>query len=357
VHDTTGHCEENPGQPCSLQKIVYAVCQCCGKEVRSCPYCHRAVLAIEFQKDFPRCPECQGSLSRIRCHKCKKIVFEDFNFCLYCRTLMQKPCPHCEKLIKVAEFKEFKPCCPECQLSLKMVNCPYCQELIYEDLKSCPSCQSTLKMVVCRYDNCYDHQEKKSKFYQGLMACPRCGGELRQCPYCQAMISAFEFETENPKCPECKKSIYLIPCPHCQKDIALDLTECPNCQQPLEMIKCQHDYCLHPDGHRGWFYRGLTCCPFCDEDVNVCPHCNRVIWVDDYDYENGNTCPKCKKSIQKIPCPSCLKEIKQNLSQCPECQAELDLIQCPSSACLDLTSEVNKFYRGLNQCPFCERQL
>lgn len=105
--------------------------------------------------------------------------------------------------------------------------------------------------------------------------CPYCGNTLWVCPRCGEYLD--EDPDDLDECPHCNKTLKIIECPECNRNIPADSAQCPDCDAVFEMGKCPDDDC----GKEFLVDDGISECPYCNTDVKVviCPHCGKKHYV------------------------------------------------------------------------------
>jgi hypothetical protein len=346
-----------------LHKFSVQVCPGCSKRIHAeneeCPHCHYQL--VEASEEIPVmevqsvvksksamicCPDCGEEVplhlvqENCTCPDCEADLFQ---------------CPHCRAWnVGSVDSDNTDQLCSSCDKHFYKSKCPECHVIITADLEECPHCQCKLSLITCPHEDC--QAENDFTFYKGLKECPFCEEEVEECPHCHSWIPEVDRDEDEDSqyCQECNKFLFLTQCPHCQAEITADLTQCPRCQQKVSNIPCPHEDCGADNDFT--FYKGLKECPYCEEEVEQCPHCQH--WIPSVDHEDcpeNLTCPECSEYLYKTQCPHCQAQIVADLNTCPHCQQKLETIECPAEGC-----ELNEYpsiYKGLNQCPSCEEEI
>lgn len=161
------------------------------------------------------------------------------------------------------------------------------------------------------------------------------------CPRCSQIIGKDPDDEDTDFCPKCNGSLWNMTCPQCGKDIWSDLEVCPECQAQLTMSKCPE--C----GRRIFISKYHNCCPYCEEDLWICPRCGQYVRKDPAEEEK---CPECGQPWQTYDCPECgYEHIFLDQKVCPGCQKTLQYESCPECG--------TSIPSGLDECPSCEEEL
>jgi len=250
-------------------------CRHCDKSMgnEECPYC-REDIPCELDK----CPKCEHELEDIDCPGCEVTIFKGHEKCPECDEALAD-CPYCGKPI-LASWIDDSECCPDCGKSLGNEACPHCGEHIPCESETCPKCEEKLEDIDC--PGC------EEKIFKGYEKCPACDEVLADCPYCGKPILASWID-DGEECPNCNKCLSNDECPHCNEEIPCESETCPKCSQALESIDCPNEDCDRK------FFKGMSKCPDCDEELAACPHCGAIILQNAID--NEEDCPKCGKPL------------------------------------------------------------
>lgn len=310
-----GHYEVNPDQreeaPVSEQAVPTEPTQKKSepKKSNACPECGEKVT-VEDEDDI-RCEECDTQLWR---------------------------CPRCNEL--VTEDPDETKACPKCEKSWTMLDCPECGKDFYDDLSACPHCKKEFGLGKC--PNCDMETTKVSS----NECCSGCDTNLYLCPRCNEFVS--EDPDESTSCEKCKQSLCKVECPNCNEEIWSDSAKCPECNTEFTLSQCPHcDEKLIP-------IAGIGECPYCRENIYLCPRCQQ--YIED-DPDDTDSCPKCEKTLKTFEC-ECGQDLFIDTETCPHCHEEILHENCPGCE-EDIPSELDTCPRcgddlEITECPRCK---
>lgn len=172
--------------------------------------------------------------------------------------------------------------------------------------------------------------------------CEDCGEDFWICPRCDAVIG--EDPDEADQCPSCKKTYHRVDCPECREGVWIDESKCGDCGKELKIGKCpgcKKRFVISSD---------LEECPFCQENIYICPRCDEYI---DEDPNEVDRCPVCQKSLATVSCPQCREDIFSDVEKCEHCDREFRLGKCPYEDCqksLIISADIG-------ECPHCQNEV